>query len=929
MNYGRKGVKDQQKDITSKNAMVTRKFLVTFLKAFLIAIIAIAVIGGSVGVGVIKGIIDTAPDIEDVNVMPVGSSSYLYDAEGNQIQKLFAANSNRTPISIENMPEDLQHAFVAIEDERFYEHNGIDIKGIIRAAVVGVTSGFDFSEGASTITQQLIKNNVYTKWQTGEEDVEKFKRKFQEQYLAMELEKTMSKEEILENYMNTINLGQNTLGVQSASQRYFGKNAKDLTLSECAVIAAITQNPTRYNPITNPEENAERREKVLRNMCEQGYITEEEKEVALKDDVYSRIQQVNVTQSDTKVNSYFVDELINQLEEDLKEQKGYTSTQAYYAIFSGGLKIYTTMDPDIQEICDEEFTNEENYPDDAQTLLSYALTIVNEDGEQMNFSQQMMETYFKQTDSSFDLLFDSEEEGDKYVQEYVNHVLAENGGEVFAENKSYALQPQISFSVIDQNTGQVKALIGGRGEKKASLTLNRATQSTRQPGSTFKVLAAFAPALDSAGQTLATVYDDTAYNYQNGRPVSNWYTSGYKGLCTIRQGIEQSLNIVAVKTLTEITPQVGYDYLIDMGFTTLVEQDENGNTDIQQALALGGITNGVTNVELGAAYAAIANGGVYTKPIYYTKVLDGEGNIVLENKPESKTVLKETTAYLLTDAMKDVITGANGTGGSCAISGQSVAGKTGTTSNYKDVWFVGYTPYYTATIWTGYDNYVSLSTKSEKNYHKAIWQKVMTRIHEGLEYKKFEKPAGIVTAKICKKSGKLAVEGLCNKDPRGSMITTEYFAKGTVPTDYCDTHINVTICSKSKMPAGEYCPETSKKEKIYILRPSSSATKKENGKTTYGKTADSKYSITEEELKETCTYHSKSWYNENEQPNKSNSNMPDETQAPESGEDTTATEPPSEGEVVPPTTETTDNPEGESIPEDGMVENVTNEAGGY
>lgn len=925
MNYGRKGVKDQQKDITSKNAMVTRKFLVTFLKAFLIAIIAAGAIGGSVAVGVIKGIIDTAPDIEEVNVIPVGSSSYLYDAEGNQIQKLFAANSNRTPISIEDMPEDLQHAFVAIEDERFYEHNGIDVKGIIRAGIVGVTSGFHFSEGASTITQQLIKNNVFTKWQTGEEDIEKFKRKFQEQYLAMELEKTMSKDDILENYMNTINLGQNTLGVQSASQRYFGKDAKELTLSECAVIAAITQNPTWFNPITYPEHNAERREKVLRYMCEQGYITEEEKAEALKDDVYSRIQTVNITQSDTKVNSYFVDELINQIEEALKEQKGYTSTQAYYAIFSGGLKIYTTLDPRIQQICDEEFANEENYPEGTKTLLNYALTIVNKDGEQMNFSQQMMEQYFKQFDPNFDLLFDSEEEGDGYVQQYIDYVLAQNGGEVFAESKSYALQPQISFSVIDQNTGQVKALIGGRGEKKASLTLNRATQSTRQPGSAFKVLAAFAPALDSAGQTLATVYDDAAFTYQNGRPVKNWY-SGYKGLCTIRQGIEESLNIVAVKSLTDITPQLGYDYLIDMGFTTLVERSENGDTDIQQALALGGITKGVTNVELGAAYAAIANGGVYTKPIYYTKVLDSEGNIVLENIPESKTVLKETTAYLLTDAMKDVITGATGTGKTCAISGQSVAGKTGTTSSYKDEWFVGYTPYYTATIWNGYDNNLSLTNKSEKNYHKAIWQKVMTRIHEGLEYKDFTKPAGIVKAKICKKSGKLAVEGLCDCDPRGSMVTTEYFAKGTVPTSYCDTHVKVIICSKSKMPAGEFCPESNKKEKIFILRPSNSST------------ADSKYSITEDELEKGCTYHSQEWLNENTKPdidiNSGGIGLPEENQdtpVPEDNLENLVPEQPIEGgEVpVPIMPESTENTGEQPVPDDGSVNNVIDNTGGF
>lgn len=778
--------------------------LLPFFKAILLLILAVGIIGVCGGLGVVKGILASAPDT-DIDVSPSGFSTFVYDAEGNQIAKLDAEGSNRVPVSMDKIPENLAHAFVAIEDARFYEHNGIDIKGIIRAGFIGLTSGH-FSEGASTITQQLIKNNVLTSWTSESEKgfAVKVKRKIQEQYLAIMLEKQMDKDKILENYMNTINLGQNTLGVQAASKRYFGKNVWELNLSECAVIAAITQNPSRYNPITHPEKNAERREKVLGDMLEQGYISQSEFDEALGDDVYSRIQIVNEETGETAINSYFVDALTEMVMEDL-EAAGYSETQAFSLLYSGGLKIYSTQDPTIQAICDEVCSNEENYPDGTTWYLNYQLTIQHANGETNNYSKEMLEDYLKQngSDKKYPLLFSSQDDAYAAAENYKASLL-QDGDEVLAEKISMTPQPQISMTIEDQSTGNVVALVGGRGAKEANRTLNRATSTTRQPGSTFKIVSTYAPALDSAGLTLADVFVDAPFNYANGKPVSNWYSSGYRGICSLRDGIRDSLNIIAVKTLTSIKPQLGYDYLQNFGFTTLVESEErNGQifSDIQQSLALGGITHGVTNMELNASYATIANGGTYIKPKLYTKIVDHDGNILIDNTAgESRQVIKESTAFLLTDAMVDVVT--SGTGTSVNFGGMSIAGKTGTTSDYNDVWFAGYTPYYTCTTWTGYDNNAKLSGKNgERNLAKTLWRATMSKIHENLENKAFNVPADIVTATVCSQSGKLPIPGMCDE-----TLKTEYFAKGTVPTETCDVHYQGMVCEYSGLPATEFCP---------------------------------------------------------------------------------------------------------------------------
>lgn len=807
MNYGKEGAKRQAKKMSAKSPRVLRKFKVVCYKLLLVFAFALVVGVAFTGFGVYKGIIDSSPAIDAMDVTPTGFLSTVLDTEGNTTATLVASGANRVYVTIDEIPEDLQHAFVAIEDARFYEHNGIDVKGIIRAGVKGILSGGHFSQGASTITQQLLKNNVFTTWTT-DKGFAKVVRKLQEQYLAVELEKKVQdKNWILENYLNTVNLGQNSLGVQAAAMRYFNKDVSELTLSECAVIAGITQSPERLNPISHPEKNAERREEVLQNMEEQGYISEEEKEKALADNVYKRIKKVNIkkTEESSQINSYFVDEVTNQVLEDLQTMLGYTKADAYKALYNSGLTIYSTQDPKIQAICDEEVNNSENYVVQPQISFNYRLSVQKADGNIENYDEHTMLAYYQASNSAYNINFASEEEALSAIEAYKAEIM--EPGDTIPEGGEYlhyTLQPQAAMTIIDQSTGEVKAIVGGRGDKVANRTLNRATDSTRQPGSTFKVLAAYAPALDGAGMTLASVEDDAPYTYANGTPLKN-YDKRYRGFTDFRTAITYSINVVTVKCLTDIGVDNSYSYLEDFGFTTLKDSDR------VQSLALGGLTNGVTNLELTAAYATIANQGTYIKPRFYTKILDHEGNVLIDNTAQTKSVLKETTAWLLTDAMKDVIT--TGTGKLCNFEGMTLAGKSGTTTKSRDALFAGYSPYYTCVVWGGFDDNTPQTTTS---YAKLIWKAVMQRLHEGLEDKDFTMPDGIVTCSVCKKSGKLAKNGLCNCDPRGSQVTTEYFAAGTEPTEYCDAHVAVTICSASGKPAGPYCPAEGLKTRAYI-----------------------------------------------------------------------------------------------------------------
>ena len=800
MDFSKKGVEKKQKALVSKLPRNKKKLTVSLFKAMLVLFLAIIVLGIGAGFGALKGILDDTPEVNAKDLIPKGYQTTLYDQDGKELKVLASFDANREYVYYDDIPENLVNAFISIEDQRFWEHNGIDVQGIMRAFAHGLQSG-DFDQGASTLTQQLIKNQIFNVGLDEKTMFDKIERKVQEQYLAVEIEKVLPKKSIAEYYLNTIYLGQGRYGVETASQYYFNKQLKDLTISECAVLAAIPQNPSKFDPVVFPEENAKRRLMVLDKMSELNMISQSDYDTAIADDVYAEIKKVSSIKksSPTKINSYYIDEVINQLEDDFMAM-GYSKSEADSMIYSGGLEVHTCQDTEIQNICDTVLNDEDNYPSDSYQL-SYALTLVDDNGEQYNYSQNMMVTWFQEEkgQSSFDLIFSSEDDARAAADEYKAHLIAETGYKEQLESYKVTVEPQISFTLTDQETGQVKAIVGGRGEK----TEDRATEATRQPGSTFKVVAAFLPALDGCGMSLATVYKDEPYTYTNGGEVRNWY-SGYRGPSTIRQAIQNSMNIIAVKTITDVTPELAYEYLLKLGFTTLVKNRTNSSggieSDINQSLALGGLTDGITNLEITAAYATIANEGNYIKPVFYTEVYDHDGNLLIDNrKPEESAVISPQNAWLLTSAMHDVVTIGTGTAANLSC-GLYTAGKTGTTSSNYDAWFCGYTPYYTASIWIGFDVNTNFAAG---NYHKNMWRKIMDEITEvkGLDTSKtFEMPDGIVRATVCKDTGLLPVEG-CD-------TVTDYFAKGTVPKKKCGGNKKIVICNESHKPATNTCKET-------------------------------------------------------------------------------------------------------------------------
>ncbi|MCD7954963.1 MAG: transglycosylase domain-containing protein [Lachnospiraceae bacterium] len=890
---------------------------------------------------IIWRLIAAAPSIDSIDVSPSGSATWICDEEGNLLRKLSLSDSNRDLVSLEEIPDSLQNAVIAIEDSRFYEHHGVDPRGIARAFLKGITSG-SFSEGASTITQQLIKNNVFTDWTQENSFADRFARKVQEQYLAVQLEKQLTKEEILEDYLNTINFGSGCYGVEAAAQRYFGKDVSALTLSESAVLAAIPQNPSGYNPIDFPEANQTRQRMVLRYMEEQGYITHEERMEAQEDDVYLRISTHNESYETESVYTYYEDALIDQVVEMLMSELNYSYDQATQALYSGGLRIYSAQDAAIQQICDEEFQNLANFPEGTQYGVDYSLTIQESDGTTTVYGSNALRMYIREyVNESFDLLCETQTEAQEYADAFREYVLGADaeaaygsesvissfsdfgadkaavtvisgvtsgdtdvsivstadsdnviitvvadsesshtsaasdalsssaagstisdtesnttvvsavsasastetemsGRSVLSERLTLSPQPQASLVIIEQETGFVRAIVGGRGEKTASLTLNRATDTTRQPGSTFKILTAYAPALDVGGQTLATLYENEPFTYTDGTAVSNWDITDYSGTVTIREAITRSINVVAVRCITEITPRLGFTYAESFGISTLVDdwESDDGSTDVIQPLALGGITNGVTNLELCAAYASIANGGMYGTPLFFIKILDRNGNVLLDASGRSAAtnagatdaedaaaassvtddtasfasftrVLQETTAFLLTSAMEDVITSREGTAyGTISAASQPVAGKTGTTSSYKDIWFVGYTPYYTCSVWGGYDNNQSLPDGTLwHSYSRSIWSAVMDRIHQSLPAVSFAQPDEIVEVALCSETHLLAQDSCPD-------TYTEYFADGTQPEDVCTEHESETPAEKETESAANEALESETEEGI-------------------------------------------------------------------------------------------------------------------
>lgn len=802
---------DSRKTIKKKKKKQKRGMPVgvKILLGFIMVVVAIVAIVGSVLFGAYKGMAIGTPDITKINISPTQYPSVIVDRQGNQLIQLASAGAKRVNVTASEITDNLRWAFVDIEDERFYDHNGVDLRGLLRAVYRNITE--DKTEGASTITQQLVKNNVFNTGQLERSMGSTLKRKVQEQIIAVEVEKTLSKEDILTTYLNTINLGGGNYGIVTAAEYYFGKKPEELTLSECAVLAGITKNPYRLNPATHPSDNRERQEQVLRKMYENGHITEAQYKEALADDVYSRISTNTITNDDSVQYSYFIDALISDLLEDFQTDLGYTYQQAYNAVFSGGLTIECTQDPEVQAIVDREINDDANYPGGITYAISWDLSVQHEDGEMEYFNQNHITKYHKEVlgETDYKLNFYSHEEADEAVAEYKKYLL-KKGDNITYEELIYTIQPQMSFSIMDYTTGEVLALIGGRGEKEKNMSLNRATDSVRQPGSCFKILAAYAPAMEVGGYTLATAIDDSPFNYGGDidREVKNWWGDNYRGLSTVREGIRDSMNVLAVKTMYDVGGSTGVKFLKDFGFTTIDEEQ-----DVGVATALGGITYGITNLEINAAYSTIANGGVYNEPMLYTKVTAKDGSVIIDKTAthETRQVLRPTVAWLLTNAMLDVTTA--GTGTAAAIPGTPVSGKTGTTTNTIDLWFVGYVPGgLCGAVWTGYDENVEITT--EEVYHEVMYANIMGQVldQKGWAGGEFEMPDGIIQDYVCKKSGDIPAD-LCQWD--GSVLS-EYFEADNVPYEYCDTHFAVSVCTYSGLLASSGCPAESM---ICINRP--------------------------------------------------------------------------------------------------------------
>lgn len=670
-------------------------------------IMAFMLIGLFVGIGVAVALIFSlmtetpSIDLDDYTIKNI--STVFYDKDGKEIDTAHGGE-NRTLVSLTDVPDYLIDAFISIEDERFEEHNGIDIKRTAGAIFNWIKTGGKGTYGGSTITQQLIKNMTEDKASKGIEGVY---RKIREWGRALMLERELTKDQIMELYLNTICFANSTYGVKEASNLYFSKEPSELTLAECALLAGIPNRPTLYDPFTNLDKSKERQKVILRKMYELGKISESEYNSALEEEIVIK----KGSGTGTSGHSYFIDAVIEDVIADLGEKKNMSEKAASNLIYGGGLRIYTTMDPNVQDAIDNVY-------------------VTNED-------------------------------------------------ETFSAFKNLSEQPESAMVVMDYKTGHIVGLVGGRGEKTGKREYNRATQATRQPGSTIKPLAIYGPAIEDKKITANTIISDSplTVDIPGSKPWSptNWY-GYYHGNVTVRYAIEQSMNIPAVRVLQMIGLQRAYNALISEGITTLDKK-----SDMNYApLSLGGLTNGVTVREWTAAYGMIANGGVYVKPITYTKVEDSNGTIILQNKREEKRVFSSGTAYVLTDIMKGVIT--KGTARSAKLSNSVAAGKTGSTSDTKDKWFVGYTPYYVAGVWVGYDTPKTMSVGGEVN--KQIFKKVLEVVHKDLPSKDFDVPDDVKQCGVCSVSGALATSSC------GTNAKNEWFVEGTEPTVYCTSHGN-------------------------------------------------------------------------------------------------------------------------------------------
>ncbi len=620
------------------------------------------------------------------------------------------ASENRIWVDIDSIPKDLQHAFVAIEDERFYKHSGVDLIRTTSAVLNFLKPGNNKVFGGSTITQQVIKNL------TGE-DQQTVSRKIQEIRRAWYVEREYKKDQILEVYLNTIYLSQSCYGVQTAAEVYFDKTLDQLTLLECASIASITNLPTYYDPIQNPDNNLKRAHLVIDKMLELKWITQEEADAAKAEKLVLHSGQSNKNEAGTEVNSYFVDQVVTDVIDALVNDKGYTESYARSLVFSGGIQIYSTMDMDIQAAVDKIFEDPSNFP-----------KVTSKD---------------KKT------------------------------GEV------QSLQSAIT--IIDNATGAVVGMSGGVGEKTVARGLNRSTKAYRQPGSCMKPIGTYGPAIefgtkiDGVRVAPGMMLMDDAVRELDGKPWPKNYDETTKKMMSVQAALDQSKNTVAVRVNNALGAKTAFNFLKNnLGITTLVPGSENDEND--QAMALGGLTTGISVQEITAAYSAFANDGIYTKPYTFTKILDQNGRVLLENRVVSQTAMQKNTAAVVNQMLNHAAS--YGTGTSGKFSGQTICAKTGTTSDDRDRWYVGYTKYYSAGVWVGYDKPATIYYKGT-NPAAVAWKKVMSKVHSGLPNKGFDAPTGLTTATVCAETGKVPTEKCVN------TVSGRYFA-GSLPGAACD-----------------------------------------------------------------------------------------------------------------------------------------------
>ena len=759
---------------TKKPNFVLSVAATTIRLSFIIALcVGLALLGAVIGIA--KAFVDTAPTLDLAALDAQDKTSFIYDSQGNLITD-YKGTEDRIMVSIDEIPEMLQNAFIAVEDARFYEHNGVDVKRIVGALVANFTSGS--TQGGSTITQQLIKQTVLSSEQS-------YKRKLQEAYLAMELETRYTKKQILESYLNTIFLGGSYYGVRVAAYGYFGKSLDQLTLRECAMLAGLTRSPNYYNPRSNfytrntegsstPDITNNRTDYVLRQMRENGLITAQQYNAALDRSTASVLEK-SPASTDMYAYPHYVEYAISDVVDTFLDLNGLEDTSANrYAmenkLRTGGYSVYLCLDTEIQEIVEDTLANWSDYP--------------------------------RLRDPS-----------DKVYQ-------SRNSDGTYTEIE----QPQAAACVFDYRTGELKAIVGGRYKPTTRKTLNRASGMTMPVGSSIKPLTVYAPAID-LGASPASI----AYNMPV--PISGWKDSsgkdswpknygggGYKGPQSFRSALRNSYNTAAAQILmTYVGVSRSVEYLHLMGIP-----DKNINAD-PFGLALG--SSGLTPVQMAVAFGTIANKGVYQQPLSFSRIVDNNGNVVVDmhQQQDRHQVFKPSTAYLVVDMLKEAVQ--SGTGTKAKISSQVVAGKTGTNSDSKGVFFAGMTGWYSGSVWIGHDNYKALSSKATGgNAAAPLWQSFMEKIHKAKNLDSREIIDGtpsdynLVRVTTCGVSGQLATDA-CYNDVNGYKTITDYWSADSVPTAYCSMHKSVSVCTESGLLATDYCPSYSVETRGIVLIP--------------------------------------------------------------------------------------------------------------